>query len=211
MVDRITCVVTRGGDDGSTSLASGERVRKDSLRIGAYGTVDELNSVIALARATLGDRYSSPEPDWPHQLDRWLEAIQHDLFNIGADLATSADAHWPGMIRVQQVDVDALESVLGACQDELAPLRDFVLPGGHRLNAELHLARTVCRRTERLAVELSAVEDVNPLTLKYLNRLSDLFFVLSRWVLCRAKLSEQIWSRDAGIRACARERCGNAV
>lgn len=197
---RISKVYTRTGDDGTTALATGERVRKDSLRIASYGTVDELNSVLSLARSSLMVDSFLPAAE-REQLDSWLVAIQNDLFNLGADFATPSAAHWEGMVRASERDVEALERLIDVCQQRLPRLREFVLPGGSRLNAELHLARTVCRRAERCAVELSAHEEVNPLAIQYLNRLSDFFFVASRWVLSFAPGGEVLWSRDSGVRA----------
>ena len=166
---RLNRIYTRTGDDGSTGLADGSRRPKSDLRLDCYGTVDELNATVGLAlRVSPGSH-----PDIPGL----LESIQHDLFDLGADLAT------PGVtegLRITARQVELLEGAIDAFNVELAPLESFVLPGGSELASWLHLARTVCRRAERLAVALSLIEELNPDTVKYLNRLSDLFFVLSR-------------------------------
>ena len=169
-------IYTRAGDDGSTALGSGERRKKYDLRIAAYGTLDEANAVIGIARLhTAGDA----------ALDTTLARIQNDLFDVGADLCTPGHGKGPGGARLTVTDkqVAWLESEIDRLNAELAPLRSFVLPGGSPAAAYLHLARTVCRRAERLAAELKdrAGESVTPEVLKYLNRLSDYLFVASRY------------------------------
>ncbi len=166
-------IYTRTGDGGETSLGDGTRVKKYGLRVEAYGTVDELNATVGLAR-----RHASGEPD--AQLSR----IQNDLFDLGADLcrpdlAKDAEADLPPL-RMADSQVDRLEHEIDGMNDALEPLRSFALPGGSPLAAQLHLCRTVARRAERLTVELAAQEQVNPAALRYLNRLSDWFFVASR-------------------------------
>jgi len=166
-------IYTRTGDAGETSLGNGARVRKDDLRVETYGTVDETNSTLGMARL-----HASGE------MDARIGAIQNDLFDLGADLCrpeTDADrtaAHPP--LRMTAAQVARLESEIDAMNAALAPLRSFVLPGGSALAAYLHLARTVSRRAERLAVALAAAERVNPEAVKYLNRLSDWCFVAAR-------------------------------
>ena len=171
-------IYTRTGDDGTTGLGTGERRKKYDLRIAAYGTVDELNAAIGLARL-----HTSTSP----QVDAVLARVQNDLFDLGADLCspdTGGRGRGPDGTRlaVSEAQVGRLEAEIDVLNAELAPLRSFVLPGGTPAAAHLHLARTICRRAERLAVELSdkAGESVSSAVLKYLNRLSDLLFVVSR-------------------------------
>ncbi|GAA6149683.1 MAG: cob(I)yrinic acid a,c-diamide adenosyltransferase [Pseudomonadota bacterium] len=166
-------IYTRTGDAGETALGDGSRVPKPSLRVEAYGTVDETNSVLGLARL-----HSEGE------MDAALARIQNDLFDLGADLCrpnmeADADAEYPPL-RMIATQVDRLESEIDAMNKDLAPLRSFVLPGGSALAAHLHQCRTVCRRAERLSVALLSEEGCNPVAVKYLNRLSDWFFVASR-------------------------------
>lgn len=164
----LTRIYTRGGDAGETSLGDGARVRKDDLRIDAYGTVDEANCAIGLARLT-----ASPA------IDAILARIQNDLFDVGADLCRPGDGT-DTKLRITAAQVDRLEAEIDAANAELAPLSSFILPGGSPTAAALHLGRTVTRRAERLVVTLAEREPVNPVALRYLNRLSDLLFVLSR-------------------------------
>jgi cob(I)alamin adenosyltransferase len=165
-------IYTKQGDSGTTSLFGGKTVPKNSLRIDAYGNIDELNSVIGVARA------SSPEK----QTDDILEMIQHALFNLGADLATEENnAKASAIPRISQSDVTGLEMVIDEIDPLLPPLQQFILPGGANSAAQLHLARTVCRRAERATVALAAKEAINDLDIIYLNRLSDLLFVLARF------------------------------
>jgi len=168
---RLTRIYTRGGDDGSTGLADGTRVSKDDLRIEAYGTVDELNSVLGFA-ARLAE-----EVDPTRILGPLLARVQNDLFDLGADLATPGKSEG---LRVSASQIRWLEKQIDRQNAELAPLDSFVLPGGSELSCWLHLGRTVCRRAERLAVRLRARDPLNPQVLPYLNRLSDLLFVLAR-------------------------------
>ena len=166
-------IYTRTGDGGDTALGNNSRVAKYSLRVAAYGTTDELNSHVGVARLhASGD------------VDAALMRIQNDLFDLGADLcrpdrAADAEAEYPPL-RMIDAQVDRLEAEIDALNDNLSPLRSFILPGGTALAAYLHVCRTVARRAERLAVELSAQEDVNPAAVRYLNRLSDWFFVAAR-------------------------------
>jgi cob(I)alamin adenosyltransferase len=187
---RITKVYTRTGDQGTTQLVGGAVARKDDVRIEAYGTVDELNAVLGVARQFVAEL---PEADRT-RLDEVLARVQDDLFNVGTDLATPAEARWEAMHRVGDAEVTWLEQTLDGFNDELPPLTEFVLPGGGRAGAFLHQARTVARRAERRAL---AVCDVDPsLTdgaLRYLNRLSDLLFVVSRWAAKSAGVPEVTW------------------
>lgn len=171
-------IYTRGGDAGTTALGSGERVAKHSLRIAAYGNVDETNAVIGMARIHLGGQ--------PALVDAMLGRIQNDLFDLGADLTIPdrGDAAGKPALRISQSQVDRLETEIDMLNEELHPLRSFVLPGGTAGAAALHVARTVSRRAERGIVELAAdaAEPVSEAALKYINRLSDLLFVMSRYV-----------------------------
>ena len=199
---RITRVYTRTGDHGETALVGGRRVPKDSPRIEAYGTVDELNAIIGLARVF------NAEQKKPGKRHRWLDTVlrrlQNELFDLGSELATPADAVYEGMFRVGPEQVTALERLMDECQKELTPLKSFVLPGGGRVGGFLHQARTVCRRAERRVLELSRVETIGEWPLKYVNRLSDLLFVLSRWVGKHLGETEYLWQR--GLDAHARKR-----
>jgi cob(I)alamin adenosyltransferase len=171
-------IYTRTGDDGTTALGTGERRKKYDLRIASYGTVDELNAAIGLARlATAGDA----------EIDPMLGRIQNDLFDLGADLCTpeTAKGKGPGgeRLTVTEAQVTRLEAEIDRLNGDLAPLRSFVLPGGTAAAAYLHLARTICRRAERMMVELADMsnETVSASAIKYVNRLSDLLFVASRF------------------------------
>ncbi len=166
-------IYTRTGDKGDTALGNGTRVAKHDARVNAYGTSDELNAFIGVARL-------SAEGD----MDAALSRIQNDLFDLGADLCRpdmekDAEADYPPL-RIAQSQVDRLETEIDAMNKDLAALRSFVLPGGSALAAHLHVCRTVARRAERLATELATVEEINPVAVTYLNRLSDWFFVASR-------------------------------
>ncbi|WP_439521310.1 cob(I)yrinic acid a,c-diamide adenosyltransferase [Marivita sp.] len=166
-------IYTKTGDDGETALGNGARVAKHSMRVTAYGTVDELNAIVGLARLHAnGD------------LNAQLSLIQNDLFDLGADLCRpemdkDADAEYPPL-RIVPTQVDRLESEIDVMNGQLEPLRSFILPGGSALSAHLHQCRTVARRAERHTVQLATMESVNPAAVKYLNRLSDWFFVSAR-------------------------------
>jgi cob(I)alamin adenosyltransferase len=188
MVVRIDRVVTRGGDGGMTSLGTGERVRKDALRVDTYGTVDEANAVIGILRLHTRDRAVE---------DAMLARIQNDLFDLGADLCAphTPEEDEPGArprLRVGEAAVLRLEAEIMLMNETLPPLTSFILPGGTPAAAYAHLARTVVRRAERLAVALSASETVNPRALLLLNRLSDHLFVVSR-VLNQGSGQEVLW------------------
>ena len=191
MAVRITRVYTRAGDKGETRLVGGKRVPKDSPRIEAYGTIDELNSIVGLARVFNEEKLGESEA---HRfLDLVFRQIQDELFDLGSELATPPDFMQEGMYRVGEPEVKKIEQLIDECQKELEPLRSFVLPGGGRIGAYLHQCRTVCRRAEREILRLSRVDSVNAELLKYVNRLSDLFFVLSRWVGKHAGEKEYLW------------------
>ena len=201
MAIRINRVYTRTGDRGQTRLVGGKAVRKDDPRVEAYGTVDELNAVLGLARtwneaaiATAGDRPAKAVAA-ARELDEILKRLQNELFDLGSELATPPEGAWPGMIRVGDAEVTALERCIDRCQKDLAPLRSFILPGGGEVSALLHQARTVCRRAEREILRLSRAEEINPRVIKYINRLSDLFFVLSRWIAKQTGQAEYLWQR----------------
>jgi cob(I)alamin adenosyltransferase len=180
MGNRLSRIVTRTGDDGSTGLADGQRVRKDDARIEAFGTVDELNSVLGLLLA------SGPLPEGMAAL---LLGVQHDLFDLGGELAL------PGTELITAAHVARLEAAIDSWNAPLPPLAEFVLPGGGVAAATCHLARTVCRRAERRGWTLAGSGSIGPHTLRFLNRLSDLLFVLAR-VLARQHGGEVLWRRD---------------
>ena len=193
MAVRITKVYTRTGDRGETGLVGGKRVAKDSLRVESYGAIDELNSVVGLARVSNEESLDAGEP---HRfLDGVLCQIQDELFDLGSELATPPEYFTPGMYRVSDEEVKRLEKLIDQCQKDLQPLKSFVLPGGGRIGAYLHQCRTVCRRAERDILRLPRSEDVNPILIKYMNRLSDLFFVLARWISKQMGEQEYLWQR----------------
>jgi cob(I)alamin adenosyltransferase len=172
-------IYTRTGDAGTTALGTGDRVAKSHLRIHAYGTVDETNACLGLVRShTAGDEFAA--------LDAMLARIQNDLFDLGADLCVpqSPDDLQETRLRIEQSQVERLEREIDQLNGDLEPLRSFVLPGGHPAAAALHLARTICRRAERLMVELAEAEStgVSAPAMRYVNRLSDYLFVAARWV-----------------------------
>ncbi len=191
---RISKVYTRSGDGGKTRLAGGQEVWKDALRVEAYGTVDELNSVIGLVRVNNdnggGDIQASA------RLEEVLRWVQNKLFDLGGILATAPGESFPNMPTVTPEDVTYLEQMIDECQKDLAPLKEFILPGGGRVSAFLHLARTICRRAERLCVKLSREESVEKGLVQFLNRLSDALFVLARWVAKIQGEPEFLWERQ---------------
>lgn len=193
---RITKVYTRGGDKGLTSLVGGERVPKNHPRINAYGTVDELNATIGLVRTF--NRRSEADPASVATLDAMLNKVQNDLFNLGADLATPTDSRWEGIVLVSDDDVTGMEAWIDQLNDELGPLREFILPGGGPVGAFFHQARTVCRRAEREVLGLMESDpEVDSRALRYLNRLSDWLFVAGRWAAKALGEPELFWERPA--------------
>ncbi|HEY3521628.1 MAG TPA: cob(I)yrinic acid a,c-diamide adenosyltransferase [Rhodanobacteraceae bacterium] len=181
MGNRLSKIYTRTGDDGTTGLGDGTRTRKDSARVEAYGTVDELNSALGVLLSV---------SDLPLPVIETLTQIQHDLFDLGGELCI------PGMAMIEDGDVARLEATLDVFNADLPPLKEFILPGGGMAAAQCHVARTVCRRAERRAVTLSREENVRPQAVHYLNRLSDLLFVLAR-VLARASgHGEVLWQHE---------------
>jgi cob(I)alamin adenosyltransferase len=178
-------IYTRTGDQGQTHLAGGQRVPKDSPRIECYGTVDELNAFVGMAEVSAAELVPALAPI--------LRRMQHELFNLGSMLATEPQDLHPKQARITEAEVRQLEVEIDRANEELPPLRSFVLPGGTRLNTELHACRTICRRAERLAVTLAKNEAIAPETIQYLNRLSDAFFVWSRWVNHVLGVAEVLW------------------
>jgi cob(I)alamin adenosyltransferase len=181
-------IYTKTGDQGQTHLAGGQRVAKDSPRIECYGTVDELNAFVGMAAVSAG----SSDGGVP-ALVPILRRVQHELFNLGSILATKPEDVHPKQARITQAEVRQLEVEIDDMNAGLAPLRSFVLPGGTRLNTELHACRTICRRAERLAVALGREEPIPAEAIQYLNRLSDAFFVWSRWVNHVLGVPEVLW------------------
>lgn len=178
-------IYTRTGDRGQTHLAGGQSVAKDSARIECYGTVDELNAFVGMACLSASE--AAPE------LAGILRRVQHELFNLGSILATLPEDVHPKQARITSEEITRLEREIDRMNADLAPLRSFVLPGGSRLNTELHACRTICRRAERLAVRLSREENTPPEAVQYLNRLSDAFFVWSRWANHVQGIPEVLW------------------
>jgi len=184
---RIDRVYTRGGDQGQTSLIGGERVSKASARLDGYGTVDELNATLGLVGEALAASAAGP-----HLLPI-IRRVQNELFNLGAELATADPATRAKLPRIEQRHVDGLERDIDAVNDDLPVLKSFVLPGGGWASSYFHLARTVCRRGERVVVGLAATEEVGELALQYLNRLSDALFVWGRWCAFKDGQAEPLW------------------
>ena len=180
MANRLSKIYTRTGDDGTTGLGDGTRVAKDSLRVDAMGDVDELNSVIGLM-------LTETVPDI---LVGTLTQIQHDLFNLGGEICI------PDYVILSQANIDNLEEAIDTLNDALEPLKEFILPGGTKAAAYCHLARTVCRRAERKLITLARDEKVTAVSLKYLNRLSDLFFVLCRIINKEAGVPDVLWQNN---------------
>jgi cob(I)alamin adenosyltransferase len=191
----LTRIYTRTGDAGQTALAGGQRVAKDDLRIDCYGTVDELNAFIGVARTTAEEL--AGRADELVSFGGVLKRVQHELFNLGSILATLPQDVHPKQPRITRAEIEQLEREIDRANEELHPLRSFVLPGGTRLDAELHVCRTVCRRAERLLVRLAREQDVPAESLQYLNRLSDALFVWSRWVNHALHASETLWEPNA--------------
>ena len=191
---RITKVYTKTGDKGKTRLAGGQPVWKDHLRVEAYGTVDELNAAIGVVCAMADTRDSPSASD--QQVEDDLHWVQNRLFDIGGLLATAPDQKLPNMPAITERDVVRLETIIDRCQQDLAPLREFILPGGGKVPAHLHQARTVCRRAERACVRLSRREPVDAAIMRFMNRLSDTLFVLARWVAKRHGEHELLWQRE---------------
>jgi cob(I)alamin adenosyltransferase len=188
---RIDKVYTKGGDAGQTSLIGGERVSKAHARIDAYGTLDELNAALGLVRTALAGSATA------EHFGPIVHRIQNEIFNLGAELACGDAETRARLPRIEARHVAALERDIDALNDQLAPLRSFVLPGGGWVSAYLHLARTICRRAERLVVALAATEDTGDQAIIYLNRLSDALFVFGRWAVMKDGHPEPIWQPEA--------------
>lgn len=185
---RIDKVYTKGGDKGQTSLIGGDRVSKAAPRIECYGTIDELNATLGLVRTALAE-----SPAGAHLLPI-VARIQNELFNLGAELATPDPEFRKKLPCVAQANIDQLEADIDALNDALEPLRSFVLPGGGWSSSYFHLARTVCRRAERLVAHVGETEDLGALALPYLNRLSDALFVFGRWCVLKEGHPEPLWT-----------------
>lgn len=180
---RLSKIYTRTGDAGTTGLGDGSRTRKDSLRINALGELDELNCTVGVLATEIR------EASLPTELLELLATVQHDLFNLGGEICI------PGMAMIQDSDIQALEDALDEMNEHLAPLQEFILPGGTRAASAAHLARAVCRRAERALVALAAEEEVNPPPMKYVNRLSDLLFVMGRRLNQLGGHTDVLWKR----------------
>ncbi len=180
MGHRLSKIYTRTGDAGTTGLGDGDRVAKDSVRVEAYGTVDETNSAIGMILTH----------DIAKDIHDCLLQVQHHLFDLGGELCM------PGTILIGDPYVDGLEQQLDALNADLEPLKEFILPGGGPAAASCHLARTICRRAERRVVTLSGIEEVNPVTIRYLNRLSDLLFVIARRLAKDSGHGDQLWAHE---------------
>lgn len=208
MAIRLTRIYTRTGDKGTTALVGGARVPKESARLEAYGSVDETNAAIGVVRTYLPQFMERLGADakWYSEM---LRRIQNELFDVGSELATPADAEYDGMHHMGRGEVSLLEEEMDRMERELEPLKSFTLPGGGILNAHLHQARTVCRRAERVCWALSREEPVNEHLLAYVNRLGDHLFVQSRWVSKRLGEDEFLWDRGLRIderRAAAKKK-----
>jgi len=192
-------IYTKRGDTGQTSLVGGQRVSKDSARIEAYGTIDELNAFTGLAVVSCEEMIER-DPSIGLLLVI-LRRVQHELFNLGSILATLPEDVHPKQARVTSAEISQLEREIDGMNESLPSLRSFVLPGGTRLNAELHVTRTICRRAERLLIALAREESVPPETIQYLNRLSDAMFVWSRWVNNAVGAPEILWQPNEAASA----------
>ena len=193
-------IYTKGGDRGETSLVGGQRLPKDALRIEAYGTVDELNAFVGAACFSVEELVAAQHPAIL-ELSPILKRVQHELFNLGSILATQPEDVHPKQPRVTEAEIRLLESEIDRMNAGLPPLRSFVLPGGCRPNVDLHVCRTVCRRAERICVALAREDDIPPEAVRYLNRLSDAFFVWSRWVTNQLGAPEVLWEPNLAASA----------
>jgi cob(I)alamin adenosyltransferase len=189
---KLTRIYTRTGDEGMTGLVGGQRVKKSAPRLETYGTIDELSSAIGIARAAL--RPIMPSHARAAALDAWLAWTQDTLFNLGTELATLPQDVGKELPRVSATDAQALERAIDDAQRDLLPLANFIHPGGSLPGAHLHLARTICRRAERLIVALLDTESVSAEALRYLNRLSDALFVWARWINDALGAAEYRWN-----------------
>ncbi len=215
MAIRLTRIYTRTGDKGTTALVGGTRVPKESTRLEAYGTVDELNSVIGIVRTLLPQFVLKlgNDGEWYSEM---LRRIQNELFDVGSELATPPEGEYEGMHKMGEAEVALLEKEMDRMEQELEPLKSFTLPGGGQLNAFLHQARTVCRRAERVLWRLKREESVNDQLIIYVNRLSDHLFVQSRWVARRLNEPEFLWDRglrldSPEVKAARRKAAANQI
>jgi cob(I)alamin adenosyltransferase len=192
IMPKLTRIYTRTGDDGTTGLVGGARVKKNSLRIETYGTLDELSSFIGVARTHMS---AELQDDAVQRLDGWLAWTQDVLFNLGAELATPSEKRWEDMPLASEADAKALERAIDEAQRDLEPLANFIHPGGSLPGAFLHVARTVCRRAERLLVTLRDEEpEISADCVRYVNRLSDALFVWARWINHHLQVAEYLWN-----------------
>lgn len=192
---RISKVYTRTGDTGETGLVSGQRVRKDHVRVEAFGTVDELSAQLGMVRAELG-RDAIVKTPAGRLADQQFEYLQHRLFDLGGRLATPPDARNEYTPDLGETEIGWLESVIDGYNDDLPPLKEFILPGGSPLVASLHITRCVARRAERRVLSLHCEEQGDEDAVKWLNRLSDLLFVMCRWAAAASDVTEYSWRRD---------------
>jgi cob(I)alamin adenosyltransferase len=197
MAIRLSRIYTRTGDKGTTALVGGKRVPKESARIEAYGTIDELNSIVGIVRTYLPDYRDRLGDDYAWYSEM-LRRIQNELFDVGSELATPPGAEYSGMHTMREGEVKQLEAEMDRMEETLEPLNSFTLPGGGVLNAFLHQARTVCRRAERVCWALKREEPIGDQLIIYVNRLSDHLFVQSRWIAKRLGEAEFLW--DRGLR-----------
>jgi cob(I)alamin adenosyltransferase len=195
---RLTRIYTRTGDKGTTALVGGGRVPKDGRRLDAYGTIDELNSIVGIVRTLLPQYQKSLGTDY-EWYSEMLRRVQNELFDVGSELATPPEAEYEEMHKMSAEEVKRLEEEMDRMEKELEPINSFTLPGGGMLNAFLHQARTVCRRAERVCWALKREEPVNDQLLVYVNRLSDHLYVQSRWVAKRLGEPEFFWDRGLRI------------
>jgi cob(I)alamin adenosyltransferase len=200
MAINITRVYTRAGDQGDTSLVGRVRISKGSQKLSSYGSIDELNTFVGMARTILISDLGGLPAEKRSEMDALLLRIQNELFDVGSILATPAGKDYEGMPVILPEQVAELEKSMDAFQEDLEPLPSFTLPGGSLANASLHQCRSVCRRAEREMVRLSQDEELRPNILKYVNRLSDLFFVLSRYVAKLSGVPETLWDTGLGKR-----------
>ena len=197
MAIRLTRIYTRTGDKGTTALVGGKRVPKESGRLEAYGTVDELNSIVGIVRTYLIEHEARLGSDYVWYSEM-LRRIQNELFDVGSELATPPDGEYEGMHKMGAGEVKQLEEEMDRMEKDLQPLKSFTLPGGGVLNAFLHQARTVCRRAERVLWAVKREEEIGDQVIIYINRLSDHLFVQSRWIAKRLDEPEFLW--DRGLR-----------
>lgn len=186
-------IYTRGGDKGQTSLVGGDRVPKDSIKVESYGTVDELNSIIGVARAFHSEEHQST--DDCKKVEAEFKRMQNNLLNIGSYLATPQDKRSDKTPIISEEEVKHLEEFIDKMTKDLNPLTTFILPSGGKISSFLHHARTVCRRAERRITTLSSEEDINPILRKYVNRLSDTLFTLARWEAYNHNEPEYYWKK----------------